>query len=148
MAKCLECNLYIPQNVYDYSTDRFNVPLCRNHQDWIRNSGATDEAIGLYFGLKLAGVPAELEKYDGTKTIDIAIPECKVNIEVDGTHHNSSPSQALADLKRTYYSFLKGYLTLRIPNSLIQYHLDDTVNYITDFLNEKNDKGWRRYSGY
>lgn len=142
MAKCIECNLNIPQNVYDYSMDEFDVPLCRHHQDWIRNSDATKEAIELYFALRMTGVPAKLEKFDGNKTIDIAIPECKVNIEVDGTHHNSNPRQALIDLKRTYYSFLKGYLTLRIPNSLVQYDLDATVNCITGLLNEKNNRGW------
>ena len=57
-----------------------------------------------------------------------------MHIEVDGGQHNFDGRQALSDLKRTYYSFKQGYFTLRIPNSLIRYHLDDTTNYIIDLL--------------
>jgi len=83
-----------------------------------------------------------MEKYDGYKHIDIIIQEAKVNIEVDGLHHNYNPSQALADLKRTYFSFLDGYLTLRIPNSLVKDNdtLEETANYIVDFLIENLNK--------
>lgn len=121
---CIECSTYLQTDVYHYSLNNFGAPLCRNHQNWLRNSEATDEAINLYIALRKRGVPAHLEKFDGYKTIDIAIPECKVNIEVDGMHHNFNPRQALSDLQRTYYSFLKGYLTLRVPNSLVKYHLE------------------------
>lgn len=38
----------------------------------------------LYFSLREREVPAELEKFDGYKTIDIAVVEVKVNIEVAG----------------------------------------------------------------
>ena len=102
----------------------------------------TYETIRLYFALKKRGVPAEMEKFDGYKHIDIAIPEARVNIEVDGGHHNFNRNQALSDLKRTYYSFKKGYLTLRIPNSLVttDSYLNETADYIVDFLNEQK---WR-----
>ena len=90
-------------------------------------------------------MPARLEKWDGYKTIDIAIPECKINIEVDGLQHNFNADQALSDLQRTYYSFLKGYLTLRVPNSLLEENLDDAADYITKFLVAKNKQDWKRY---
>jgi hypothetical protein len=35
--------------------------------------------------LKKREVPAELEKFDGHKTIDIAVADARVNIEVDGS---------------------------------------------------------------
>jgi len=114
--RCIECNDVLPDAVYQYSLDKFGAPLCRHHQTWLSNSNSSSYAKELYLELKKNGVPAKLEKYDGHKKIDIAIPECKVNIEVDGLHHNFDPFQALADLQRTYYSFLKGYITLRIPN--------------------------------
>ena len=58
-----------------------------------------------------------------------------------GGHHNYDYKQALADLKRTYYSFKKGgYLTLRIPNSLIKNNFDETVGYIVEFLNERAEQ--------
>jgi hypothetical protein len=132
---CLECNCSIPSNVFNYSTNNFGVPLCREHQDWIDNHKATDYAIALYFALKERGVPAELEKYDGFKSIDIAIVAAKVNIEVDGSHHNRDSNQARADLRRTLHSFKKGYFTLRIPNSLIREDLiADIANDIVEML--------------
>jgi very-short-patch-repair endonuclease len=92
------------------------------------------EAVTLYFKLKEHGVAAELDKHDGYKTIDIAIEDAKVHIEIDGMYHNYNSHQTLSDLKRTYYSFKKGYPTLRIPNSLIRNNLDETVDYIIDLL--------------
>lgn len=142
---CIECNRFLEWEVFNWSVNNYGIPLCMNHQYWISESGATDEAIALYIALRLRGVPAELEKYDGFKTIDIAIPEAKVNIEVDGVHHNLQHKQALADLKRTYHSFLKGYFTLRIPNTLIKWSIDETADYIVDFLNESNYRNWNRW---
>jgi len=104
----------------------------------------TSETLALYFALRERGVPAELEKFDGHKTIDIAVTDAKVNIEVDGAHHNYDVRQALADLKRTYFSFLKGYLTLRIPNSLVRLNLEETADYITGFLIENRDKKYKK----
>jgi very-short-patch-repair endonuclease len=88
--------------------------------------------------LESYGWKVELEKFDGYKHIDIAIPEVKVDIEVDGNQHNWSRRQALADLKRTYYSFKKGYLTLRIPNVLVRDEetAKTTANFIDKFLKE------------
>lgn len=88
------------------------------------------------------GVPAQMEKFDGYKHIDIAIPEAKVNIEVDGRHHHFDKGQALTDLKRTYHSFVKGYFTLRIPNTLVYDDniLEETAQYIVDLLNENVKK--------
>jgi hypothetical protein len=141
-SNCLECGCNINQQVYSYSTTYYGVPLCIPDQKWIKEmeSTSTLEAVQLYFALKERGVPAELEKYDGFKHIDIAITKAKVNIEVDGGHHNYNNRQALSDLKRTYHSFLKGYLTLRIPNSLVREHLEETADYLTDFLVENRER--------
>lgn len=141
---CIECERNISSNEFNYSIERFNIPLCREHQDWIKvmQSQTTFEAIRLYFALKLRGVPAEMEKFDGFKHIDIVITEAKINIEVDGGHHNYSNKQALADLKRTYFSFLKGFYTIRIPNSLVynEYVLNETADFIVGILNESLNK--------
>lgn len=141
---CLECGVNIEWNVYNYSNKEFGVPLCINHQKWIRSIDTTEETIALYFALKERDVPAELEKFDGYKTIDIAVTEAKVNIEVDGMQHNFSNRQALADLKRTYYSFLKGYITLRVPNTLIRSDIEETADFITEILIESR----RQKKGY
>lgn len=150
MENCFECNRNLNAAVFNYSVNNFGIPLCIEHQDWVKYMATqtTHETIRLYFELKKRGVPAEMEKFDGFKHIDIAIPEAKVNIEVDGGHHNYSTQQALADLKRTYHSFLKGYITFRIPNSLVydEYVLNETADYIVGLLNENVKKQYvRRY---
>lgn len=148
MNICLECRDSISRSVFYYSVREYGVPLCIEHQHWVRElePSTTVYAIRLYFSLKSRGVPAKLEKFDGIKHIDIAILEAKVNIEVDGLHHNYDPKQALADLKRTYYSFKKGYFTIRIPNSLIEYEedLEETTDYLVRFINESLGKKYNQ----
>jgi very-short-patch-repair endonuclease len=95
----------------------------------------TPEALKLGNLLKSMGYNVEFEKYDGFKHIDIAIVNKKVNIEVDGSHHHGK-QQALRDLKRTFYSWNKDFVTLRIPNSLTEDDttLKETAEYIDKFL--------------
>jgi len=147
MYTCLECNQPITIGVFNYSVQQFGIPLCMEHQDWISqiSEQSTHEAISLYFELRQWGVPAELEKNDGYKHIDIAIPEAKINIEVDGGHHNYDFNQAMSDLKRTYYSFRKGFYTIRIPNVLIQGRVDETAHYIVGILNESLKRNYNRF---
>lgn len=142
---CLECNQLITQGVFNFSVQQLGIPLCMYHQGWISQMSeqSTFEAITLYFELKQRGVPAELEKFDGFKHIDIAIPEAKINIEVDGGHHNYSYEQAMADLKRTYHSFRKGFYTVRIPNVLIHGRIQETADYIVGILNESLKRNYR-----
>ncbi|OAV65600.1 hypothetical protein Barb7_03013 [Bacteroidales bacterium Barb7] len=141
MERCCECGASLSDAVADYSINYFGLPLCRTHQDWIRQlpDSTTNEAITLYFTLKQKGIPAELEKYDGHKHIDIAIVNARLNIEVDGGHHNYSSKQALADLQRTYFSLQKGYYTIRIPNSLIkdENSFNEAVVYIENLYKER-----------
>ncbi len=159
---CSICKKTILPKEFQYSTSKFGRALCRMHQKTqapsnsakpvkpakqpakrskvmyagkAKKTKATPEARKLYYELKERGVPAQLEKWDGHKTIDIAIPEAKINIEVDGAHHKYSHKQALADLWRTFYSFKKGYVTIRIPNRLIKERLEETADAITKLLN-------------
>jgi len=94
----------------------------------------TSEAKKLSNELVKLGYKAELEKWDGYKHIDIAIVPAKTNIEIDGSYHNYRANTALRDLERTFYSLEKGYITLRIPNSLVRYRLSETVKYIDKIL--------------
>ncbi len=139
---CKECGQPIGIGVAIYSTEKLAVSLCRKCQDWfnqiLRNT--TPETLILYFALKERGVPAEIEKFDGYKTIDIAVTEAKMNIEVDGGQHNFDSIQALSDLKRTLYSLKKGYYTLRVPNSIIRYDLELTADLITEILVENRKR--------
>jgi len=101
---------------------------------------STPEAKELGELLKSYGWKVELEKWDGHKHIDIAIVEAKVNIEVDGKQHNLDPNQALKDLMRTFYSFKKGFITLRIPNCLVRDFatIKKTAKFIDKFLRESD----------
>ncbi len=102
----------------------------------------TPEARKLASLLQKWGWNVQLEKWDGYKHIDIAITESKINIEVDGGQHNHNMDQALKDLERTYYSFKKGYVTLRIPNVLVrdEYALQTTAKFIDKFLRASSDQ--------
>ena len=118
---CLECHVNLTEEEFDKSTEDFEVPLCSKHLSWAKKTleKTTEQNLILYFFLKLYLVPVEIEVFDGNKTVDLSIERCKVHIEVDGVHHNTNPKQALADLKRTYHSFVDGYYTIRVPNVLI-----------------------------
>ncbi len=64
----------------------------------------TKEAADLKNELEKHGVKVYVELSDGHKHIDLALPEAKLNIEVDGIHHLTNPRQIVADLARGYYS--------------------------------------------
>lgn len=133
---CCNCLSAIDEKVSNYSIQHFNFTLCIPCQHSLREKidSTTPQTLALYFLLRKKGIHARLEKFDGFKTIDIAVVEAKMNIEVDGSHHNTKHDQALADLKRTYHAFEKGYYTLRIPNSLVKNHLAETAEYIASFV--------------
>jgi len=75
-----------------------------------------------------------MELFDGYKHIDIAIPDLKLNIEVDGLHHIYNRKQRLADKKRAGYSFSKGYDTYHVLNTLIDNDFDATAKQIITML--------------
>lgn len=141
---CVLCNVWLSEEIFDFSNKHFGWALCMNHQNFIRDykEKSSPETIQLYLALCARGVPAQLEKFDGFKTIDIAIPRYKLNIEVDGGHHHFDSSQALTDLMRTYYSFIKGYYTIRIPNALVLNHLNDTARVISEMLETHRNPGF------
>lgn len=138
---CIDCAAPLTTAVFIYSSSTFSLPLCIHCQLSFKEKSntSTKETRELYIALRKRKVPAELEKWDGYKTIDIAIVHAKINIEVDGEQQHSYSRMELSDLTRTYYSFRNGYLTLRIPVSLVKYHLEETAEYITDFLRESRN---------
>lgn len=84
----------------------------------------TAEADALKKALEDKGVKVYVELHDGFKTIDLAIPRAKLNVEVDGIQHLTDPKQIVADLGRGYYSHKNGFDTMHIPNEMIRLHLD------------------------
>ena len=63
----------------------------------------------LYDSLVARGVNAVLEYNDGHKTVDIAVLDAKLFIEVDGLQHFTDPTQIIRDFKRSHYSGCKKY---------------------------------------
>jgi len=146
---CSKCDGYVTKKEMNYSIRNYGKILCRDCQNQEKRTlekhkkskaRSTPQAQKLYETLCKMGVPAKLEQWDHHKHIDIAIPKSKVNIEVDGMQHLYSHKQALADLKRTFYSFRKGYVTLRIPNKLISEKLYETAKYIKKLIDSSNEQ--------
>ena len=149
---CNKCEKGIEEKEFKFSKRRFGRPLCRDcqaeatpkphrHREPTKPT-PTQEEKELYEALQEIGIHCELQKWDGFKHIDIAVVKAKVNIEVDGAQHNLEVQQALTDLKRTYHSFNKGYVTLRIPNCLVRNKkvIHETADYIADFIDESEEQ--------
>ena len=83
------------------------------------------EARDLKEALEQKGVQVYVELDDGHKSVDLAIPKAKLNVEVDGIQHLTNPHQIVADLHRGYYSHKNGYNTMHIPNEMIRLHLQE-----------------------
>jgi len=139
---CSRCNEKLKQDVFKYSTDQFQIPLCEDCQDWYRGLRAKPsiQSRRLFLALKEKGLHVDLEYFDGHKRIDISSKESMTHIEVDGEQHYSNALQALSDLLRTMYSNRDGFLTLRIPNSLIENNFKDTTNIISRILFENKNR--------
>ena len=137
--RCLNCCKSIDGNVYLYSKENFGYHICMPCQKWLirQLKHTTNEVVDLYFALKLRGFEPELEKFDGHKHVDIVFERPKLHIEVDGIQHNQSIKQALSDLKRTFHSMVDGYMTLRIPNTLVRNELNETADYIVEYILER-----------
>jgi very-short-patch-repair endonuclease len=66
------------------------------------------------------GLVVKTEYWDGHKTIDIALLDSHLYVEVDGLQHFTNPDQIIADFKRDFFSEREGFFTLRITNQLVE----------------------------
>lgn len=82
------------------------------------------QAKSLYDALRLKGVNAILEYFDGYKHVDIGIPDAYMYIEVDGENHIVDPDQIERDFLRDYYSDKEGIATLHISNESVAKYVD------------------------
>jgi very-short-patch-repair endonuclease len=92
----------------------------------------TKEAADLKDELQKRGVKVYVELNDGYKHIDLALPDAKLNVEVDGIQHLTNPHQIVTDLSRGYYSNKLGYNTLHIPNEMIHLHLNEIADALAE----------------
>ena len=92
----------------------------------------TKEANLLKNALEDYGIEVHLEYNDGHKSVDLAIPDAKLYIEVDGIQHLIDPKQVRADLNRDYYSNQEGMGTIHIHNWEITHHLRSIARAIAE----------------
>ena len=140
-TNCCHCHELLSPKLYSFSIEHFELPFCVpcGEEFKLSSQKTTPLALALFIELKKRGVPAQLEKWNGDKTFDISIEDAKVNIEVDAGQQSFSADQAMRNLLGTLVAFKKGYLTLRIPNSLVKYNLPHTADLITEFLMESKE---------
>ena len=101
---------------------------------------STKEALDLKIELEKLGVRVLAEVDDGYKHVDLAIPEARINIEVDGARHLVDPYQILSDLKRTHYSDDIGYATIHIPNAFIHSDIGAIASAIAEAAKIRGDQ--------
>ena len=92
------------------------------------------QAKELFDELIKEGIFAELEYWDGHKHVDIRIPDACLYIEVDGMHHFTQPKQIASDFMRDHYSDEDGYSTLRIPNQVVEEHMDQVTKAVSEIV--------------
>ena len=101
------------------------------------NKKSSERAIKLCSALKSRlcnnGVKCVLEHpTDGHKHVDIRLIEAKIDIEVNGDEHYTNPERLASDVKRRYWSSKEGYVTIQIPNHIID--LDQKFNEVVEAL--------------
>lgn len=92
----------------------------------------TKEAAELKQELVKREVKVYVELNDGYKHVDLALPDAKLNVEVDGIQHLTNPNQIVKDLARGYYSNKLGYDTMHIPNEMIRLHLGEIADALAE----------------
>lgn len=126
---CSICKKTITKKQFEYSMNLFGKALCLQHQ---KEEKATSQAKKLFNALQYRKLDCKLEATDGHKSVDIAIDNAKMYIEIDGSHHSTNPMQLKADLERDYHSYNNGYVTKRLTN----YQINNNLEGIADALSE------------
>jgi len=97
----------------------------------------TKYTVELSEALKKRAIKHTCEYDDGHKHVDIGIPDAKIYIEIDGLQHYTDPKQIKADFSREYFSDIKGFDTIHIPNELIKNHLEEIAHAIAQVVKER-----------
>ena len=100
----------------------------------------TKEATDLKNALENKGVRVLVELHDGHKHIDLALPQGKINVEVDGIQHLTNPDQIVTDLSRGYYSHKNGFDTMHIPNEMVRLHLEQIATALAEATKIREQK--------
>jgi len=103
-------------------------------------STSSSQAKALHLALINRGIKAFLEHKDKYKTVDIAIPDSHIYIEVDGIQHFNDPEQIIIDLERNSYSDDEGFRAFVVTNQIIETRLcevADALRRVVDKIDKK-----------
>lgn len=131
---CSICKKTITKKQFEYSMDVFGKALCSQHQ---KEQKASTQAKKLFNALQYRRLNCNLESSDGYKSVDIAIHDAKMYIEIDGSHHSTDPSQLKADLLRDLHSHMNGYVTKRLTNNQIDNNLEEIADALANVAKER-----------
>ena len=135
---CLECDKELSYIDHKESMESLGVELCPRHKKridrLIKTNNTPVAAIQLYYELKATGESPMLEWWDGSKFVDLAFSRVKLNIEIDDQYEKLTDVQAIEHLQDVMQSFKNGFTTIRIPDTLVRFHLKDTVQTILGIM--------------
>ncbi len=134
VINCAVCERAISEKEAEISQKHYGFSVCMScrvraeelSKEQREGLNTTPLQVLFYLALKRRNIEAELEyedkddKGEVKKTVDIAVPVAKVFIELDDAHHFSTPKQNIADLQRSYHSYIKGYHTLHVFNEALR----------------------------
>lgn len=133
LDKCMCCTDPIDYREYTHSMNSFGIAMCQPCTRHYTSKLAQSEPLErvLYAALVKKGIRgAELQYFDGVKTVDIAILPARLHIEIHGSHHVHA-SQELTDMWRSNYSLKRSdVLTLRIPNLVVLQDVESAATLI------------------
>lgn len=98
---------------------------------------ASIHARNLFDELIKRGVKAKLEYPDGHKTVDIAIPNAHIYVEVDGLQHFVKPEQIISDFKRSHFSDGDDFHTFYVTNQILENYLFEVADALKEVVQMK-----------
>lgn len=131
---CMCCVSPIHYREYTLTMDTYGIAMCSScTRDYLLKIAKSEplERV-LYAALLHKGIRgAELQHFDGFKTVDIAILPARLHIEIDGSQHKQA-RQGLSDLWRLYYSLKQDDIyTMHISNAMVINNVETTADIIT-----------------
>lgn len=108
----------------------------------INNHKPTEQETKLYNALIERGIKATANYNDGHKTVDIAVLNAKLYIEIDGIQHFTDSEQIKRDFKRYHFSDGDDYATFYVTNQIVDTHLEDIADALQKVIMERiSNKG-------
>ncbi|MFT3701264.1 MAG: hypothetical protein QM802_02790 [Agriterribacter sp.] len=141
-TNCSNCHNHMPALAFFDAPEISGYKVCHSCYSNLRAKVGyvSDALLVLYFALKKQKITAVLENSAEFKKVHIAIDAVKLYIAVDGDHDYTDHKQAKQDLQRTFYSLQHDFVTIRVPNTLIENELQEACNYLSEIVSVRQKK--------